>query len=126
MPNETLIGQIDAALAAHDAWRQKLTTAIRTGELDVSPHDIGCDDKCAFGQWLHGPALSDANKARKPYQVTRRLHAEFHEAAGRVAQLAATGKRAEAFSILDNEYQARSETLTRALGKWRGEALRGV
>lgn len=122
MPTQTLVNEIDKALAAHAAWRQKLTSAIRTGQLDASPHDIACDDKCAFGNWLRGPSLNAATKARKPYQVTRRLHAEFHEVAGQVARLAEDGKRGEAFALLDNEYATRSETLTRALNKWRGEA----
>jgi Chemoreceptor zinc-binding domain len=126
LANQTLATEIDKALAAHAAWRRKLTTAIRTGVFDASPHDIACDDKCEFGQWLYGSSLDGAAKARKPYQVTRRLHAEFHDVAGRVARLAKDGKRGEAFSLLDNEYTARSETLSRALTKWRGEVEPGV
>jgi len=121
LPTHSLVDEIDNALAAHAAWRQKLTTAIRTGHLDSSPHDITCDDRCAFGQWLQGPSLNAAVKQSKPYQITRRLHAEFHAVAGQVARLAEDSKGGEAFALLDNEYAARSETLTRALKKWRGE-----
>lgn len=124
MPAQDLALEIDKALAAHAAWRQKLTTAIRTGQINASPHDIARDDKCAFGLWLHGPSLDKATKQRKPYQVTRRLHAEFHEVAGQVARLVEDGKCGEAVKLLDNEYATRSETLTRALKIWRDQLAR--
>lgn len=122
MTNQVLIDQIDNALGAHAAWRQKLTTAILSGTLETSPADIACDDKCAFGQWLYGPDIHDSTRERKPYQVTRRLHAEFHKVAAEVAELAEVGKRGEAFALLDGEFSARSDTLSRALKKWRSEA----
>lgn len=122
MSNQVLIEQIENALGAHAAWRKKLTTAIRTGTLETPPGDIACDDKCAFGQWLYGPEIDDSTRERKPYQVTRRLHAEFHKVAAEVAELAEGGRRGEAFALLDNEFTARSDTLARALNKWRSEA----
>lgn len=121
MQAHDLVGQIDAALKAHGEWRLKLTSAIRTGTCAVSPDDLSCDDKCAFGKWLYGPDFDAATKAGKPYQVTRRLHAEFHDVAGRVARLADSNRPGEAYQLLDTEYTARSETLERALNKWRGE-----
>lgn len=122
MTNQILIDQINEALQAHTAWRMKLTTAIRMGGLDTPPTDIACDNKCAFGQWLYGPAINEETRDRKPYQVTRRLHAEFHKVASEVAELAEGGRRGEAFALLDGEFTARSETLFRALTKWSAEA----
>jgi hypothetical protein len=124
VPNETLVSEIDKALETHSAWRKTLTRAIRTGRHDTPADDLACDEKCAFGQWLNGPALDADIKARKPYQITRRLHAEFHDVAARVAKLAEDGRRSEAFRLLDTEYTARSDTLNRALKNWRGEITR--
>lgn len=118
---QTLIYELDKALEAHGAWRLKLTSAIRTGQLDTPPQEIACDDKCAFGKWLYGPSIDGETKRRKPYQVTRRLHAEFHQVAGQIAQLVEDGKQSEAYALLDRDFIASSETLSRALTKWRGE-----
>lgn len=126
MNKQSFLLEIDKAMEAHNAWRARLAEAIRDGHLDASPHDISCDDKCMFGAWLYGPSLDEDTKSRKPYQVTRRLHAEFHVTAGEVARLAKEGKRGEAYALLDNDFALRSETLGRALAKWRGEVAKGT
>lgn len=56
-----------------------------------------------------------------PYQVIRRLHAEFHQCAGRVLDRAVAGQAGEARLLLEGEYAQRSEKLMRALGKWKRE-----
>lgn len=121
MSNQALVKEIDAALAAHAQWKMKLTHAINIGHCEQGAANVACDDKCAFGQWLYGPTLDEGIKARKPYQVTRRLHAEFHETAGKIATLADEGKKGEAFAMMDSTYSVRSDKLTRALHKWKGE-----
>ena len=121
MTPQDLVIEIDRAIEAHAAWKQKLTAAINEGRCEQSPEEIGCDDKCAFGKWLYGESLDAETKARKPYEVTRRLHAEFHQVAGKVARLAETGDRGVAFQLMDGEYSARSDILSRALKKWRSE-----
>lgn len=113
--------EISEAMKAHDAWSMRLTTAINLGECETTPGDIACDDKCAFGKWLYGNGIDDTIKAGKPYQVTRRLHADFHKLAGQVARLAEDGKKGEAYALLDGEYAQKSSKLLRALTKWRGE-----
>ena len=113
--------EIREAITAHDAWNRRLTTAINLGNCETAPSDIAVDDKCAFGKWLYSGELDEATKAGKPYQVTKRLHAEFHDVAARVARLAEEGKKAEAYALLDGEYSQRSSKLLRALTKWRGE-----
>ncbi len=121
MDHAVLDKEIRAAIAAHDAWNRRLTTAINLGNCETAPADIAVDNKCDFGKWLYGPDFDEETKAGKPYQVTRRLHAEFHDVAARVAALAEEGKKAEAYTLLDGEYAEKSSKLLRALTKWRGE-----
>lgn len=123
MDHAILEKEIRAAIAAHDAWNRRLSTAINLGNCETAPADIAVDDKCEFGQWLHGPGLDEETKSGKPYQVTKRLHAEFHDVAARVAQLAEEGKKVEAYNLLDGEYAEKSSKLMRALSKWRGELM---
>ncbi len=121
MDHAELDKEIRAAVAAHDEWNRRLTTAINLGSCTTAPTDIAVDDKCAFGQWLYGDDLDDDLKAGKPYQVTKRLHADFHDVAARVAELAEAGKKGDAYALLDGEYSQKSSKLLRALTKWRGE-----
>lgn len=109
------------ALGAHGAWKLRLKTAVLTGRGDITAAQAACDDRCAFGRWLHGPDLGEGLKRTKPYQVVRRLHAEFHHSAGAVLAAAERGDNTTAESILAGEFDARSEVLKRALTKWLGE-----
>ncbi|HGG04971.1 MAG TPA: hypothetical protein ENK28_05880 [Aliiroseovarius sp.] len=120
MDHAELDKEIRAAVAAHDEWNRRLTTAINLGSCTTAPSDIAVDDKCAFGQWLYGD-LDEDLKAGKPYQVTKRLHADFHDVAARVAELAEAGRKGDAYALLDGEYSQKSSKLLRALTKWRGE-----
>ncbi len=113
--------EIRTAIAAHEAWTRRLSTAINLGNCETAPADIAVDDKCDFGQWLYGPTFDEATRAGKPYQVTRRLHAEFHDVAARVAAFAEAGQKSQAYALLDGEYTEKSGKLMRALTKWRGE-----
>lgn len=121
MDHAELDKEIRAAIAAHDAWNRRLTTAINLGNCETAPDEIACDDKCAFGKWLYGPEMDAEVKRGKPYQVTKRLHAEFHQCAARVATLAEARNKGEAYALLDGEYTQKSSKLMRALTKWRSE-----
>ena len=123
MDHAILEKEIRAAVTAHDAWNRRLSTAINLGNCETTPADIAVDDKCEFGQWLRGSDFDEATKSGKPYQVTMRLHAEFHDVAARVAELAEAGKKADAYRLLDGEYAEKSSKLMRALTKWRGELM---
>lgn len=121
MSNNPFIEQINSAIGAHGAWKMRLSVAISTGRFDTDPQTVACDDKCAFGQWIHSPAIDPATRAGMPYQVVRRLHAEFHKCASDVVVHAVSGRKTEARGLLQGEYTERSEKLTRALNKWKRE-----
>ena len=121
MTNVEMRGQIDRALGAHGAWKLRLKTAIRTGRIDARPADVACDNLCEFGKWLHGPQIDQQTRSGMPYQVVRRLHAEFHRCAGQTLKEAAAGNKELAQNLLEGEFTQRSETLGRALAKWRRE-----
>lgn len=109
------------AMGAHGAWKLRLKTAVMTGRGDITAAHARCDDRCAFGRWLYGPDLGEDLKRSKPYQVVRRLHAEFHESAGAILAAAEQGDSVTAEAILADDFDTRSEVLKRALVKWLGE-----
>jgi hypothetical protein len=102
-------------------WKMRLRTAITSGKCEVTAGDACRDDKCAFGKWIYGPSLDSQVKSDVPYQVIKRLHAEFHRVAGGVLAHVERGNVADAKALMDGEFAARSEKLVRALTKWKGE-----
>ncbi len=123
MKHAELDKEIRAAIIAHDEWNRRLTTAINLGNCETAPADITVDHKCAFGKWLYSPDIDAETKSAQPYQVIKRLHADFHECAGRVAVFAEKGDKGQAYALLDGEYTQKSSKLMRALTKWRGELV---
>ncbi len=122
MSQAELPNQINQAIGAHGAWKLRLRTAINTGACDIAPATASSDNQCAFGKWLHGPTVDATTRAGVPYQVIRRLHAEFHQTAGKVLTKAVAGDTLAAQKILDSEFNDQSEKLVRALHKWKREA----
>ena len=101
MRTPLMIKEINDAIGAHGMWKMRLRTAIAAGVGDITSADAGCDDKCAFGKWIHGPSIDAATRAGMPYQVIRRLHAEFHQAAGQVLARVERGDRKGATDLFD-------------------------
>lgn len=122
MSDHQLTARIDDAIGAHGMWKMRLRSAVRSGTCDTTAHDASCDDKCKFGQWLYSSSLSPTLKNGVPYQVVRRLHADFHRTAGDVLADALGGRPAQAEATLEGPFTERSEKLVRALIKWKGEA----
>lgn len=112
---------IRKAIGAHGAWKLKLKTALTTGRSELTPQIVGKDDQCEFGRWLYSQGVDAQTRAGMPYKVVKRLHGEFHQIAGRVLELSLSGKRDEATGLLEGDFTQKSETLARALAKWRGE-----
>ena len=121
MSAELLAPQIKEAIGSHGAWKLKLKTAITVGYSDLTPNEVRCDDKCAFGRWLQSPDIDTEIRMGTPYRVISRLHSEFHKCAGDVLEFATTGRGVEATQLLEGAFTQQSEKLVRGLQKWRGE-----
>ncbi len=122
MSNETLIDQINSALIAHGHWKIKLRTAVAKGKSEHSVNEVRCDEKCEFGKWLYSTEIDSEMRASIPYTVVKRLHAEFHVCASDVLYKALTNDAVGAATILEDEFMNKSEKLSLALRKWKGEA----
>jgi methyl-accepting chemotaxis protein len=116
--------EIDKAVAAHAAWKMRLKTAIDSGTIDIPLTKIRVDNQCAFGQWLHGPSLTAADKNSAHYKSVKDQHAEFHKVAAQVAELALTRKLEQAKQMLSvtGEFTKVSTKLTAAMIEWKKNA----
>lgn len=122
---QSTVKAIMNALGAHGAWKLRLRTAVAIGTSAISPSQARCDKSCEFGKWLHGATMDAETRRGKPWQVVSRLHREFHQCASSILEKALAGKREEANALLATEFAQRSDTLGRALQKWRSELVNG-
>ncbi len=84
-----------SAIQAHSNWKLRLVAHCEgkaTDKLDM--HGLMKDDLCELGKWLHDPSQKYAADPKFPELV--KAHALFHRAAGTVAAMIISGKRAEA------------------------------
>lgn len=115
------IQEIDKAIGAHGLWKARLKTVLTTGKTEVPVATIQVDNHCDFGKWLYGQTLSASDKGTEHYKAVKKLHAQFHQVAARVAELALAGKQAEAEQLLsfNGEFSLVSGKLTTAMMEWR-------
>lgn len=110
---------IEKALNAHGAWRQRLITVIATGNSDVNVAQVQVDNACAFGKWFYGlpPATRSADICAK----IQKLHGDFHTEAARILGLALAGKKAEAEKAMafGGLFMDISGKLSLALNQWK-------
>lgn len=115
--------EIEKATAAHAFWKIRLRSAINRGEIDVAVADIARDDRCEFGKWLYSLTVPRDEKGSDHHATVRRLHADFHKAAARVAELAVARRKDEAALLLNGgDYTRLSDRLTQAMKAW-GDAV---
>lgn len=113
------------AMDAHAKWKLRLRTAMATRHSDISPEHAACDDRCEFGKWLYGDAISPEMRETTPFVVVRKLHADFHQVASIALEGALHGQKRGRDSTALQAFDDCSAKLTRALQKWLGEVRAG-
>lgn len=112
--------EIDMAIGAHGAWKQKLRTAIETGECESTPERVKQDNNCSFGKWLH-ERIEPTAKSSSYYKEALILHAEFHQEAGSILEVALKGQKDDANDQLKigGNFSKVSANLTQKLREWK-------
>jgi methyl-accepting chemotaxis protein len=88
--------QLQLALAAHGAWKQRLRHAIDSGFCETPVRVAERDDQCAFGKWLFGNSISRDMAQSNGFRRVVDLHRRFHRTAAGVLALALEGRKADA------------------------------
>ncbi len=127
MDNKTgvKVGDIEKAIAAHVHWMTLLRQAVLDAVSGIDVKSIAAHNQCEFGKWLLGPGLSTDDRLTENYLKVWRVHAEFHELARRIVELAAAGQVADAYTLLYGEYITLSGKLVLAMRAWQ-ENLLGI
>lgn len=110
--------QINKALLAHGAWKQRLQSVVDVGTSEFSVSQVQVDNHCDFGKWFYGlpTGLRSTDHAGK----IQTLHAEFHKEAARILDLALQGKKDQVQKALGQgeKYSLASGQLALALKQW--------
>ena len=116
--------QIDRGILAHAKWKNRLFDAVNTGKSESTVQDTRSDNQCEFGKWL--ASLPPSEKSSEHFQKVTALHAEFHQAASEVLELALSARKeeAEAAIAVGSRFPLISSNLTMAMSAWKA-ATRG-
>lgn len=79
----------DDAIAAHIIWKARLGLYME-GLERLEAQAVAVDNACDLGKWLHGAGR--AHQHHPSYELLRRRHAEFHQAAADVVRRCAGGQ----------------------------------
>lgn len=113
---------VEAALFAHGDWKRRLRDAVSLGFSERDSDDVGRDDLCELGCWLH--SLRSEHGGDPLCEDLIELHARFHQAAAAVVRLIEAGRTEEARAAMDSEseFALTSEELVGLLESWREAA----
>ena len=116
----SLKDEITAAIGAHGLWKAKLRDAIQAGKSEAVPQVVCLDNKCKFGQWLHGTSIPGSAKASANYKECVELHAKFHVSAAHVLEFALAGRKRDAEAAISDgsEFTTLTHKLTDAMMRW--------
>ncbi len=110
---------IDKAIAAHARWKSHLRQAIESGKSEWTVDQVGPDNNCEFGHWLHERPVPE--KMTEQYKTVVDLHARFHHEAAHVLELALAGHRDRASSAMafGSPFASVSAKLTSSMVAWK-------
>lgn len=113
---------ISKGIGAHGMWKQRLISAINTGQSEWTPAVVCQDNQCEFGKWLHACTAQD--KASPHFNEVKKLHAQFHTEAAEVLKLALAGNKTDASKAIDSgsKYHTISSSLTKEMMAWRNNS----
>lgn len=115
---------VDAAIAAHEQWKQRLAQHLR-GEASepLDPAVVCLDNRCELGRWLHGAGRARLGKY-PAFTVLVARHQYFHTQAAEVLTQAQSGQHEAAEKALNGAFRYASsqvvlllKELKRGLGR---------
>lgn len=96
---------IDTAIAAHENWKVRLQNYLNGKSDEELKAEVVClDDRCALGQWLHGPGRMRLG-SYPAFSVLIARHKYFHMQASTVLALSQAGDKTKAAQLLDGGYR---------------------
>ncbi len=100
---------------AHMKWKGRLQSCLEgTSRERLDPAVISCDDQCALGKWIHGPAPNYFQDDEDFLKLCSD-HAYFHLIAAAVVEKAQQNDLEESAALFKNEYARASREVIQDL-----------
>lgn len=112
--------EINKAIGAHGVWKVRLREAIESGVSDYVPETVAADSACEFGKWMYN--IPAAERPVEFWEKVQKVHAQFHQEAGKILKLALEGKRDQALEMMNDlrgEFVTTSIEMTTILSEWK-------
>ncbi|MBJ9240205.1 MULTISPECIES: CZB domain-containing protein [Citrobacter] len=77
---------VKSALDAHCRWRDKLINIINGTDTVTNLNELGMDDRCELGQWLHTVGQNQYGSMSE-FQELMKLHHDFHRCVQEVVDM---------------------------------------
>jgi hypothetical protein len=105
----------DQAIAAHVAWKGKLSKYLAKPDQSLQPSEIGLDNRCDLGKWIAGEGQKFASLAE--YASVKSEHTRFHKIAAAIVLRANAGQKVEEEVALGakSEFMSASGAVVRSL-----------
>jgi methyl-accepting chemotaxis protein len=118
--------EVARAFGSHTLWKTRIERAAEAGKSEFKPEDVCKDGLCTFGKWLHDPKLPADIRGSRHFAEVKRLHAEFHQAAGGAIAKAVSGDSAGARRDLEHgAYAHAAQRFFDAMFVWQRAAAVG-
>jgi chemoreceptor zinc-binding protein len=91
----------DQAIAAHSAWKRKLSEYLSSPNGSLRAAEAGADNRCELGKWIYGEGSTYS--ALPTFATLKHEHARFHKAVGAVIKKVDSGQPATAESELGSK-----------------------
>jgi methyl-accepting chemotaxis protein len=107
--------ELDDAIEAHAAWKQKLAVYLKKPGDRSKPAEIRADNRSELGQWLHGEGKRFSSLAEYSKLLTE--NARFHRAAAKLVERANAGQETsgEVAASSDSEFACASRDVIAAI-----------
>jgi len=112
----------DEAIQAHLKWKVRLKNFVNgVGNEELRSDHVCKDNNCALGKWIYGPGTS--HSALNAYQLLKKEHAAFHQAAGEVVRSVEQGNEPKAKKLLSDgsEFDTRTRATIEAIHQLQNE-----
>jgi hypothetical protein len=105
----------DHAIAAHSAWKAKLSNYLKKPDHSLNPAQVSLDNACELGKWIAGEGKQFAGLPE--FAKVKADHARFHKVAANVVQRANAGEHLlEEVSLgAKSEFASASNAVVRSL-----------
>jgi methyl-accepting chemotaxis protein len=105
---------VEPAIAAHRAWRERLRQYIEAdGQGTLTEVEVADDGACQLGKWLFSVGR-DFDLLQEYSQLVEQ-HRNFHAMAAEIVRLQNSGQSKQARWVLDNPFEHQSDFIVRLL-----------